>query len=76
MNEVNTMSGNDYIKYFTEQMVMYMNHPESYRQARKARKTEKQEQRQEQKTNIYTNRWLGVVPFAVKLFLKEKQQAR
>lgn len=66
------MSGNDYIKYFTEQMVAYMNHPEAYRQARKDEKL----QRQEQKKTIYTNRWFGIVPFAVKLFVKDKQQAR
>lgn len=70
------MSGNDYIKYFTEQMVMYMNHPESYRQVRQERKEERQQRKREQEMNIYTNRWLGFLPFAFKIFLKNKQQDR
>lgn len=58
------MSGNDYIKFLTEQFVTYMDlSPEE----RKKRKTDHNE-----RTSI-SNRWFGVLPFAIKSMRKKAE---
>lgn len=55
------MANHSYIKYLTEQLVMYLNKSS-------AEKTE-QKRVKENKT-IYSNHWFGLVPFAVKMVFK------
>lgn len=57
------MSGNDYIKFMTEQVVTYIDLPSDERKKRKEQHREKKQ--------TYTNRWLGVLPFAVKILLRK-----
>lgn len=61
------MSGNDYIKFMTEQVVTYIDLPSN---ERKKRREQQKEERQ-----TYTNRWLGVLPFAVKIFIRKLKAA-
>jgi len=56
------ISGNDYIKYITQQVTTYIDLPSD---KRKERKAEQKHQRPS-----YSNRWLGVVPFMLRSFLK------
>ncbi|PAV29124.1 YqzE family protein [Virgibacillus profundi] len=64
------MSGNDYIKFMTEQVVAYIDLPSDERDERRKRK---EEQKEEQR--IYTNKWLGVLPFAFRIFIKKTKVA-
>lgn len=59
------MSGNDYIKYVTEQVVSFLDLPA---EERKKRKLE-----QKQITASYSNRWLGVLPFMLKTIRKKAE---
>lgn len=60
---VMSMSGNDYLKFMTEQVVAYLDLPQEERKKRK--KQEKVPR------PVYSSRWLGVLPFAVKTFLRK-----
>ena len=63
------MSTNDYVKYVTQQIVKYMDTP------RETRKQLREERKQEEiPTPYYTNRWLGVLPFSIKLFMKKTKK--
>ncbi|MDY0405592.1 YqzE family protein [Virgibacillus sp. 179-BFC.A HS] len=56
------MSGNDYIKFLTEQVVSYMDAPKDKRLERKnKRKAQPQ----------ISGRWFGMVPLAIRLFMKK-----
>ncbi|WP_084157529.1 YqzE family protein [Oceanobacillus manasiensis] len=57
------MSGNDYLKFVTEQVVAYIDLPPEERKKRK-----KQEKTPNQ---LYSSRWLGVLPFALKTFMRK-----
>ncbi|MFD1850613.1 YqzE family protein [Oceanobacillus bengalensis] len=58
------MSGNDYIKFMTEQFVTYLDRP---REERKKRKLE-------QKVSYgVSNYWLGVLPFVLKSIRKKAE---
>ncbi|MDY0408427.1 YqzE family protein [Virgibacillus soli] len=53
------MSGNDYVKFITEEFVSYFNKP---REKRKKVKSV---------SMAYTNRWFGVLPLAIKTYVKK-----
>ena len=55
------MSSNDYVKFLTEQLVTYMNKP---KEARKKEKMKKEK-------SAYSNNWLGLLPFTIKLLFKK-----
>ncbi|ASK63210.1 YqzE family protein [Virgibacillus phasianinus] len=57
------MSGNDYIKYITGQIIAYLDLSTDEKKAR----------RKEHKTSkhSFSNRWLGMVPFAMKMLWKK-----
>lgn len=59
------MSGNDYLKYVTEQVVSYLDLPA---EEKKKRKSE-----QKQTTPGFSNRWLGVLPFMIKSIRKKAE---
>ncbi|ENH97454.1 hypothetical protein J416_05568 [Gracilibacillus halophilus YIM-C55.5] len=59
------MSGNDYVKYMTQQIVRYMDTPKP------ERKKIKQEKKEE--PIIYSSKWFGVLPFAFRLLLKKRK---
>ncbi|OZU89974.1 YqzE family protein [Virgibacillus indicus] len=61
------MSGNDYIKFMTEQVVTYIDLPSNERKKRREQQKENQQ--------AYTNRWLGVLPFATKIFIRKLKAA-
>ncbi|WP_186575802.1 YqzE family protein [Aquibacillus kalidii] len=59
------MSGNDYVKFMTQEIVKYMDmKPEE----RKKRKQEKS-----QKDFSVSNRWFGIIPFAFRLLVKKRK---
>ncbi|WP_164668626.1 YqzE family protein [Virgibacillus doumboii] len=59
------MSGNEYVKYVTQQITTYLDTPA-------AEKKLKRIQKKSQPT-IFSSRWLGILPFAFKLFIKRTQ---
>lgn len=56
------ISGNDYIKFITQQVVSYMDSPKEERMKRK--KTYRHE------TGV-SNRWFGMLPLAIRMFMKK-----
>ncbi|WP_461177624.1 YqzE family protein [Virgibacillus ainsalahensis] len=61
---VRIISGNDYIKFITQQLVTYIDLPPTERKKRKAEKN---------KYPTYTNRWFGVLPFALRTIRKKAE---
>ncbi|WP_099158860.1 YqzE family protein [Virgibacillus ndiopensis] len=59
------MSGNDYVKYMTEQVVTYIDTPRDERKSRK--------KQQNSNVSSFSNKWLGVLPFALKMFMKKAE---
>ncbi|HEX6594435.1 MAG TPA: YqzE family protein [Bacillota bacterium] len=59
------MSRNEYIQFITKQFVTYIN----------MSTTEKQKKREEKKkrNDLLFHRWLGLVPFSVKLFFQNDE---
>lgn len=57
------MSGNDYLKFMTEQVVSYIDLPAEERKKRK--------KKEKSSKPAYSSRWLGVLPFALKVFLRK-----
>ncbi|MFC4558796.1 YqzE family protein [Virgibacillus kekensis] len=57
------MSGNDYIKYLTEQITTYIDTPAEEKKLKKSA--------HKHSMPGYTNRWLGVLPLALKMFIKK-----
>ncbi|MGP4107288.1 YqzE family protein [Virgibacillus sp. L01] len=57
------MSGNEYVKFMTEQFTAYIDTPAE----------EKKLRRTQNKTEppVYSTKWLGVLPFAFKLLFKK-----
>lgn len=61
-------STNDYVKYVTQQLVKYMDTP------KETRKQQKEERKiQDLTTSYYSNRWFGVLPFALKLLINKRK---
>ncbi|MFC2948186.1 YqzE family protein [Virgibacillus sediminis] len=63
--EVRRISGNDYVKFVTQQLVQYMEQPSS------ERKKKKEEIHQD--NPFYVNRWLGMLPFAWKTIRRKAE---
>ncbi|MGY0693007.1 YqzE family protein [Virgibacillus sp. FSP13] len=59
-----TISGNDFVKYMTQKVVTFMDSSPEQRKARKGKQVK-------QEPAIYSNRWFGILPFAVKMFMKK-----
>ncbi|MCD5323545.1 MULTISPECIES: YqzE family protein [Pontibacillus] len=59
------MSGNDYVKFMTQEIVKYMDLPEEERKKRK-------EQKKQQEAAL-SSKWFGVLPFALKFMFNKKQ---
>ncbi|WP_249871111.1 YqzE family protein [Oceanobacillus saliphilus] len=57
------MSGNDYLKFMTEQVITYMNLPTEEKKKRKSEKKHKP---------IFMNRWLGMLPFTIKVMFQKR----
>ncbi|AIF43447.1 hypothetical protein X953_10215 [Virgibacillus sp. SK37] len=56
------MSGNDYLKFMTEQIVSYIDlSPEERKKKHNKKKNDK----------VVTNRWFGIVPFAYRAWRKK-----
>jgi len=62
--EVKIMSGNNYLKFITEEFVRYYNDP------KEVRKKKREEERLDR--SVYLNRWFGVLPFTFKMFIKNR----
>nr|WP_204497134.1 YqzE family protein [Aquibacillus albus] len=60
------MSGNDYVKFMTQEIVKYMNMPQEEKKKRK-------ENRSNNKTDNISGRWFGLLPFALKLLIQKKK---
>lgn len=60
-----TISGNDYVKFMTEQVVTYIDLPSEERKKRKVA--------QKKTPATYSNRWLGILPFAIKTIWKKAE---
>ncbi|MDY0396670.1 YqzE family protein [Virgibacillus halophilus] len=56
------ISGNDYIKFITQQVVSYMDSPKEERIKRKTKNRNKAG---------VSSRWFGVLPLAIRLFMKK-----
>lgn len=59
------MSGNDYLKYVTEQVVSYLD--------LSAEEKKKRKMEQKQTMPSLSNRWLGVLPFMIKTIRKKAE---
>lgn len=58
------MSGNDYVKYITGQIITYLDLSTD-------EKKERRNKHKESSRHALSNRWLGMVPFAMKMFWKK-----
>ncbi|MDC3413407.1 YqzE family protein [Aquibacillus sp. 3ASR75-11] len=58
------MSGNDYVKFMTQEIVKYMELPQDERRKRKKSK---------KKQSSFSSKWFGLLPFAFKLLVKKKK---
>ncbi|KGP91944.1 hypothetical protein N780_16495 [Pontibacillus chungwhensis BH030062] len=56
------MSGNDYVKFMTQEIVKYMDLPEDERKKRKEQKKQQE---------AISSRWFGMLPFALKFMFKK-----
>ncbi|MDL4841562.1 YqzE family protein [Aquibacillus rhizosphaerae] len=61
------MSGNDYMKFMTQEIVKYMDMPQEEKKKRK------QEKHFRKKQESMSSRWFGLLPFAFKLLVKKKK---
>lgn len=59
------MSGNDYVKFMTQEIVRYMDTPQEERKKQK-------ETKKASKSDL-SSRWFGVLPFAFRLLLKKRR---
>jgi hypothetical protein len=60
------MSGNDIVKYMTQEVVKYMHLPKDERQKRKDDKKQRKRNR--------SSRYFGVLPAAIKMFWSNKKK--
>ncbi|HLR80682.1 MAG TPA: YqzE family protein [Bacillota bacterium] len=60
------MSRNEYIQFLTKELFTYINLPTADRKKRK--KVQKKKRNQ-----LIYHRWLGMLPFSIKLFLKQSK---
>lgn len=59
------LSNNDYVKYMTQRIVKYMDTPKDQRK--------KQKEERKQQDIAYSNKWFGVLPFAVRLLIQKRK---
>ncbi|MRH43142.1 YqzE family protein [Aquibacillus halophilus] len=59
------MSGNDYVKFMTQEIVKYMDTPHEERKKKKNQRSNNK--------NTFSGRWFGLLPFAFKLLVKKKK---
>ncbi|WP_026569964.1 MULTISPECIES: YqzE family protein [Sediminibacillus] len=59
------MSGNDYVKFMTQEIVKYMDTPHDQRK--------KQKRLSKREHNEVSDHWLGLLPFAFRLLMKKKK---
>ncbi|RCW65387.1 YqzE family protein [Saliterribacillus persicus] len=57
------MSGEEYLKYVTQKVVTHLNTPKSKRTRKK------------NKSNGMSNKWFGILPFAIRIFLSKRKQS-
>lgn len=57
------MSGNDYIKFMTEQVITYMDLSSEEKKKRKNKKAD---------YPFYTSKWLGILPFTIKMMFQKE----
>jgi len=58
------MSGKDYLKFVTEQIVTYMDLSSEEKKLRK--------QTQKMNRPLYTSKWLGMLPFSLKIIFQKE----
>ncbi|WP_152656215.1 YqzE family protein [Oceanobacillus sp. CFH 90083] len=63
------MKSNDYIRFLTEEMVKYM-HLSS------EEKAERKQKKQKASNPLYSNKWLGVIPFSVQSWYRKRKNSR
>lgn len=60
------ISGNDYVRYITEQVTVFLN------KTTEERREEKQQRKSFKKQfPNYTDKWFGILPLALKLLMKK-----
>lgn len=59
------MSGNDYIKYVTQEITAYIDTPRDEKKLKRSQK--------KSLSPIFSNRWFGILPFAFKFFKKKSK---
>ncbi|SER16500.1 YqzE-like protein [Gracilibacillus ureilyticus] len=59
------MANDDYVKYVTQRIVKYMDTPKHERRRDRSDR--------EKDVQFYSNRWFGVLPFAVRLFWQKRK---
>ncbi|WP_239984575.1 YqzE family protein [Lentibacillus sediminis] len=59
------ISGNEYVRFVTEQVMTYIHLPSEERKNRR--------QEQKNKRPVYANKWLGVLPFAFRTYWKKAE---
>ena len=59
------MNGNDYVKYITVQMTTYLD------MSKLERKEQRLKRKKSQSQATFSNRWFGMVPFAMKMLWKK-----
>ncbi|WP_077621587.1 YqzE family protein [Sediminibacillus massiliensis] len=60
------MSGNDYVKFMTQEIVRYMDTPQEERLKQKADK--------KGNSNEISGHWFGLLPFAFRLLIKKSSR--
>ncbi|WP_040985292.1 YqzE family protein [Oceanobacillus jeddahense] len=63
------MKSNDYIRFLTEEMVKYMNLSSEEKEERKQKKKNSSSQ-------LYSNKWLGVIPFSIQSWYRKRKNSR
>ncbi|MDQ0231960.1 YqzE family protein [Metabacillus malikii] len=63
------MSTNDYVKYVTQQLIKFMDTPKETRKQQREEKLKNNEL-----STVYTNRWFGMLPFSLRLLVKNRKK--
>lgn len=56
------MSGQDYLKFLTEELTHFMNEPSRMKKKRKLKKT------------LSSDHWFGILPLAIRTFLRKNSR--
>ena len=60
------MKTNDYIKFLTQEFVTYVDKPKEERRKKK-------HVRNKMEKPMYTSKWFGLIPFALRIAIKKKR---